>query len=242
MKTNDSKQVAAFEKLVGYCNNFGAMYNPSKASMKVTALNTLLTSAQQSLQAVKNAQNAFTLAINVRQDSFNTLPKLCTRIINALEATDAPPSLITDAKIIRTRFRSRTKESKPSATPAVVSSTPAPPAQTPRGPISQLDYESRISNFYALIQLLSSEPSYKPNEVDLQIASLNTLLTGLRDKNKTVMTTQVALSNARLNRKKLMFDTTGVYGTGKMVKKYISSVYGTTSDQYRQVQRLKFVK
>jgi hypothetical protein len=73
---------------------------------------------------------------------------------------------------------------------------------------------------------------YKRNEVDLQIAPLNTLLTGLQDKNKAVIRAQVTLSTSSVNRKKVISDTTAVYGTGKMVKKYITFAYGTTSDQY----------
>jgi hypothetical protein len=48
MKTH-AKQVAAFEKLLGHCNAHGARFNPSKESMKSTALANLLMEAQKSL-------------------------------------------------------------------------------------------------------------------------------------------------------------------------------------------------
>jgi hypothetical protein len=34
MNTTNVNQVAAFGKLIGICNAHGAMYNPSKASLK----------------------------------------------------------------------------------------------------------------------------------------------------------------------------------------------------------------
>lgn len=242
MKTNDSKQVAAFEKLLGQCNNFGAMFNPSRASIKVAALNTLLTSAQQSLEAVKNARNALTLAINERQDAINTLPKLGTRIINALKTTEAPASLIADANNIRMKFRYPVIGPKPADGEGVNSGTTIPPANTNRGPVSHLDFDSKIANVAALVQILASEPSYKPNEFDLQVETLNIFLTRLREKHKAVLTAQLALSAARLDRKRVLYDANGIYGTSLIVKKYVRSIFGTNSDQLRQIKGITFKK
>jgi hypothetical protein len=240
MKTNDSKQVAAFEKLLGNCNALGAMYNPSKASVKITALNAMLTQAQQLTQAVNNAKNARLVAINVRQDSFNALPKLATRIVGALTATDASASLIADVRSMSRKFRPQQKSKGKNSNATPQAENPAP-ADASRGPLSHLDYESQIVNLSNVIDLLKTEPSYKPNEADLQIAGLNTLLTSLNNKHKAVSAAQLAVKNAQMARDKVLFDAnTGIYGTSKVVKEYICSVLGSQHSTYQEVKSIRF--
>ena len=211
--------------------------------MNVTALNTLLSSAQESIQAVDTAQNVLILAVNARQRAFNPLPKLGTRVFNALAGTDASPEFIADVKMIRDRFRAKVSESqKETKLPEGSSNTTPTPADTSRGSISHLDMESKIRNLGNLIQLLASEPSYKPNEADLTVETLSTVIAGLREKHKAVMNARIALSNAKLARKNVVYDANGIYGIGKQVKRYILSVFGSTSDQYRQIKGIKLRK
>jgi hypothetical protein len=241
MKTNDSKQVAAFEKLLGNCNAFGAMYNPKKASVKITALNEMLVHAQQMTAAVNSARNARTVAINARQDAFNDLPKLATRIVSALIATDAPASLIADIRLIGRRFKFRSVrkqrggESSDQLTGLV--------SDHSRGPISHLDYESKIVNFGNIIDLLKTETSYEPNEADLTIESLNAYLVSLKEKHKAVATAQLAVKNATMAKDKALFHAnTGIYGTSKVVKEYVRSVFGTGSMHFIEVKSIPFRK
>lgn len=48
--------VANFEDLIGFCIGYGATYNPSKASIKIPALKTLLTNGQGVLAAIKTTK------------------------------------------------------------------------------------------------------------------------------------------------------------------------------------------
>jgi hypothetical protein len=243
MKTNIEKQVAAFDQVLGHCNALGPVYNPSKESMKVAALTTLLTSAQKSIQAVDTAKSAFILAINERQRVFAPLPGIGTRILNALGATDASPQLIADIKLYRDKFRGTSRENHSEINmPEGGSQNQPSSASTSRGPVSQLDFESKIRNFNTMIELLKSEPTYKPNEADLTIGALTATLATLRAKHKAVMTAQIALGNARLERKKVVYSDSGIYGTAKRIKQYVLSIYGATSAQYHQIDSFYFRK
>jgi hypothetical protein len=228
MKTNARKQVAAFDQVLGHCNALGTKYNPSKDSIKVAALNTLLTSAQASLAAVDNAKTNLIQAVNNRQKVFAPLPSIGTRILNGLIATDASPQLIADIRLYRNKFRSLGKTRKPEE-----STKQTAHADASRGPVSYLDYESKINNLTIMIELLKTEPSYKPNEPELSVTSLTALLTTLKNSSKVVNDAQVALRNARVARKAVVYSEAGLYGTAKRVKKYILSVFGATSEQYR---------
>jgi hypothetical protein len=225
MNTGNVKQVAAFEKLLGFCNAHGAMYNPSKASLKVTALNTLLTSAQQSLEAVKTLRTTYNNAVNTRKQAFAGLPRFMTRIVNTLASTDTSRATVDEAYFFIKRFRPKAKARR-----AVSSGNPGTVSEPPlTRSTAQLDFDSRIDNFAALVKVVSAEPSYEPNEVDLQVTSLDALITGLRDKNKAVLNAQIALSNARASCNELLYSPTGIHGTAKAVKSYIKGVFGYTS-------------
>lgn len=240
MKTNHEKQVAAWEKLLDACNVHGPKYNPGKASMKVTAMKTLLISARESLAAVDIAENQLILAINERQRVFNGLPVLGTRIVNALAATDATPEFVEDANRIRHRFRYPAAGSP--QTEASAQDGNANASDKSRGPISQLDHDSKLKNLKALITLVSGEPTYQPNEADLQLSALNQLHADMVIRHKAVALAELALKNARIARNKALFGESGIYGMAKAVKKYALSAFGSTTAEYRLVKGIKFRK
>jgi hypothetical protein len=255
MKTH-ANQVAAWGKLLGHCNALGASFNPSRESMKSTALTHLLNEAQKSIEAVHEAQNVLVNAINVRNRAFNDLPILGTRIIGALEAVGASPDHIADVNRIRARFRYQPpKETALKKNGSVGQAVPSaafgrqaeqpngvevPPASTPRGPVSMLGFTGKTENLAELIGLLSKEPKYLPNEADLTIESLEAKLADLREKQNAVSIASMALYSARQLRKKLLFRAEGIYGTSVMVKKYIKSVFGFNSEQYQVISKIKF--
>jgi hypothetical protein len=236
MNTGHVKQVAAFEKLLGYCNAHGATYNPGKASLKVAALNTLLTSAQQSLEAVKILRTAYDNAVNSRRQTFDDLPRFMTRIVNTLASTDASRATVDEAYFYSKRFRSvKSRPAIASGNPGTVSEPPLPRSA------AHFDFDSKTDNFAALVKVVSAEPSYNPNEPDLQIIALNAFVTSLREKNKAVLKAQVALSNGRAARNRILYSTSGIYGSARAVKHYIKGLFGYQSVGYRQIGGLTFI-
>jgi hypothetical protein len=238
-----ANQVAAFEKLLGHCNAQGARFNPSNESMNSTALTTLLTEAQKSIQAVHNAQNDLVDTINIRNRAFDKLPLLGTRIISGLVAIRSTPDHIADVNRIRKRFRFQppkdTALKNGSGGQAVQTNGDAPSATTPRGPISRLGFNQKIETMAEMIGLLKKHP-YATNEVELTIERLEALLVTLREKHKDVGAAHQALYNAREHRNKMLFHEDGIHGTSLRVKKYFGSAFGTKSEQHRVVSKIKF--
>ncbi|MDD4215542.1 MAG: hypothetical protein PHR81_12100 [Bacteroidales bacterium] len=128
-ETGHAKNVANFEDLISYCTGYGTAYNPTKNSIKITAMNTLLTSARNSLQTVKTTKTAYDNGTNAREIAFTNLKKLCTRVVNALEATDATKQTVDDAKTINRKIQGkRADNTKPQPiTPPADSTTPPSP-------------------------------------------------------------------------------------------------------------------
>jgi hypothetical protein len=243
MKTGHVKQVAAFEQLLGFCNANGAMYNPSKASMKMTALTALLTSAQQSLQAVDAARNAYLDSIHARKKAFDVLPQFATRIVNVLKTTDVSQERIREANAIRRRFYPKVSASRPAIPSSEVSgTTPGQGTPSESKGAAYFDFDSRAANFAQLVQLLSTEPLYKPNEAELQVANLTTMLTGLRTRIKAVVTARVTLSNAIASRNKVLYGASSIHTISSEVKSYMKGVFGVGSTAFNQVNKINFRK
>jgi hypothetical protein len=236
-ETGHAKNVANFEDLISFCTSYGSSYNPSKAGIKLTALNTKRTSANTQLNNIKKAKIAFDNATNERMIAFKDLRKRATRIINALDATDATAQIIADAKTINKKIQGQRAKStdKPTKTE---SETPKKTASS-----SQQSYDYLIDHFTKLIELLSTEPLYKPNENDLKLTALNTYLTTLKTTNTNVVNTYTAYSNAQIARDKTIYEPlTGLVDIALEVKKYIKSVFGAQSPQYKQVGKIAFKK
>ncbi len=208
-ETGHAKNVANFLELLGFCNGYGVKYNPSKASLKLGALQTLSTNAQGTLSALNAANTALDNATNAREIAFAPLKKLITRVINALSATDAVQQTIDDANKAAFKIQGR----RASAKPVVIPAKEGQPAQEPNSiSTSQQSYDNQVANFAKLIETLTAEPLYTPNETDLQVASLNALLTDLKSKNADVVAATTTASNARIDRDQTLYaDTTGLY-------------------------------
>lgn len=238
-ETGHAKNVANFEDLISFCTGYGVAYNPSKAAIKIAALTTLHSNAQTSIAGVNTSKTAFDNATNARQAAFEPLKKLCTKIVNALDATDAPDKLVNDAKSVNNKIQGKRSGEKPK--PPVAGATET--AEDKTISVSQQSYDSLIENFAKLIEVVSSEPTYTPNETELQVSTLTSTLGNLKTTNTAVISSYTNYSNARITRNTILYGaTSGLVDIAGDVKKYVKSVFGATSPQFKQVSGLEFKK
>ena len=231
--------VANLEDLISICTGFGASYNPSKAAIQIAGLTTLQTNANASMSVVTTTKIAFDNASNVRQEAFKPLKKRCTKILNALDATEASAQLVADAKSINNKIQGKRSGAKPA--PPVEGATEATEDKTIS--VSQQSVDSLIENYKKLIELVSTEPSYTPNETELQVATLIAHAAQLKATNTTVINTNTTYSTALINRNATLYGAdSGLVDIAGDVKKYVKSVYGASSPQYKQVSAIKFTK
>lgn len=236
-ETGHAKNVANFEDLISFCNGYGASYNPSKTILTIVNLTTLHANSQSSITKVNNSKILFGNATNARQAAFNPLKKLSTRIVNALDATDATDKLVKDARSINNKIQGKRADDK--TKPVTASGTEA--AEDKSISVSQQSFDSLIENFSKLIDLVGTEPTYTPNETELQISTLQTTLGTLRAANTAVINTYTDYSNYRITRDNILYtSTTGLVDIALEVKKYVKSVFGASSPQFKQVSKLEF--
>ena len=236
-ETGHAKNVAHFDKLISYCTAYGAAFNPSKESIQLPSLNKLHDDAHAAMDAVNATKTAYDNATNDRETGFKGLKKLATKVINALAATDANELTLNDATSTNFKLQGR-RSGKKVIIPAAKEGAPTEPISIST---SQQSYDTLADNFAKLVQTVSAEPHYRPNESELQISSLTNTLATLRTLNKAVATATSAWSNARITRDQVLYaKNTGMYDIALTVKQYIKSLYGATSRQYSQVSGIRF--
>jgi hypothetical protein len=169
------------------------------------------------------------------------LSKLITRVINALDSSNVPKQDVANAKTIARKIQGKRAGEK---LPTVVDNPATPQDESQKSiSASQMSFNNRIENMDKLIQLLSAQAGYTPNETDLKVTTLTTLLADMRTQNTGAINALTPLSNARIARNNLLYATgTGLVDIAGEVKKYVKSVFGGTSPQYKQVSGLKFAK
>lgn len=243
-ETGHAKNVSNLENLISFCTGYGTAYNPSKSAIKIPALNTLHITAKNSLAGVITSKTVFINATNARQAAFNPIKKLCTRIINALGATDASDKLVKDAKSINNKIQGRRSSDKPiPISPQAETTEVTEVVEDKTISVSQLSFDNQIENFAKLIDLVTNEPSYEPNETELQVSTLSDTLDNLKTTNTAVITAYTNYSNARIARNTILYkEENGLIDIAGDVKKYIKSVFGATSPQFKQVSGLAFRK
>jgi DNA repair exonuclease SbcCD ATPase subunit len=238
-ETGHAKNVANFENLITNVSGYGRAYNPSKESIKLSALNTLLASAKATINLVNSSEPAYKNAVSAREAAFTPLSKLITRVINSLKASDSSSQVDDSAMTLVRKLQGR--RATPKLSDDEKKAIEAEGKEVNQISSSQMSYDSRLDNFDKLIKLLASEAEYSPNEADISIEALTSLYNDLSSKNTAVINATVPLNNARISRDQYLYTPlTGVVDISVDVKMYIKSVFGATSPQYKAISGLKF--
>ena len=231
-----AKNLANFQDLIEFVTGYGATYNPSKSSLKLAQLVALKATAEAKLTDVISKNTNYNNKVNERMVAFSNLKSLSTRLVNALQTTDATTQTINDAKTFNRKMQG--KKASASQTPT----DPNAPAPTTIS-TSQQSYDQLIQHLTGLKSILEEEPSYTPNETDLQVATIDAKIADLTAKNTAVSTAYTNISNSRISRNETLYTSdNGIFETASEVKKYIKSVFGASSPQYNQVSGIKFSK
>jgi hypothetical protein len=231
-ETGHQKNVANFDDLISFATGYGTVFNPSKPSIKLTALQTLSTSAKAAISAVNAAEPAYKNAVAARESGFDPLSKLITRVNNALKATDTTEQVDESAKTLVRKIQGTRATAK--KTEEEKKTLAAAGKEVVEISSSQMSYDSRLDNFDKLIKLLTSVTLYAPNEADLKVTALTTLYNDLKTKNAAVIAATTPLSNARISRNDILYkDITGLCDIAADVKTYVKSVYGATSKRLK---------
>lgn len=243
-ESGHAQNVANLEDFITVCIGYGASFNPSNENLKITALQTIQTSALNSLQSVKEAKTNLDNAKNLREIIFSTIKKLSTKILNALDATQAKKQTVDDARTIHRKIQGIKAPKKEKATEQPNTNPDSIPSNEIQGiSSSQQGFDSLVEHLTKLIQTISSEPLYKPNETELKVITLKTLLTDMKSSNTAVINTQNIYDNTLILRNRILYQPLiGLIDITNDVKHYVKSIFGVNSPEYKLISRIKFKK
>lgn len=233
-ETGHTKNVANIKTLNGYLGSLGAQYNPSKKAIQLPQLQLVHTNAEASLAAIQDAFPAYYSAVDVQEAAFAPLDKLVTRLVRAYKAAiDNPAEAATVISLQKLISGRNKKKPDPEAEP-----------KDGKDPISESkrSYDNRHANFQSLIKTMAANPNYQPNEVELQIVTIQAYADELKTKTEAVDAVSTPIINGRIARNKIMYaDKTGfIPDTINAIKNYIISVFGANSPQIKYINTLKF--
>ena len=239
-ETGHVKNMNNLENLIKICTEFGSTYNPAKTAIQIANLNQLLTDAKTEINNVNQKLINYNNTIHSRQLKFENLRKIATRIIYALELTDATPMTIENAKSLKKKiFGVRIGKVTPPPPPADGSTEPEKKTNS----TAQTSFGQLVDHFSKMIILLQSEPTYNPNENDLKIAALSSYLDELTLANTESLVAEAVMRAARLRRNELFYTSPNcLYSCVMDIKKYIRSLYGVSSTEFGHVSGISFSK
>jgi hypothetical protein len=222
-----------FNTLITRCIGYGIRYNPTNNLIKITNLQLVYTASGTGIQHVVQYKPGWSNAINSRQQLFNDMEKFSTRMINAFDATEAvTDAQVKDAKVALRKIRGARKSKK------ILNPSPDDPQQISA---SQQSFANQVLHFGELVGMITAEPTYNPNEVELQSPNLVIFLNSLNTSNQTVATAEQPYLDALTERNNAMYTAkTGLVDLALEVKKYVKSVTTITLTEYRQISGLKF--
>ena len=110
-ETGNAKNVANLQKLIEQVTVYTA-YNPSVENLTLESLNTLYNNALAALSDVEEKRNANKNAIHLRQQDYENLKPVTTRIINQLDILNLSKGTLDQVKSLNRLIQGSTKKRK----------------------------------------------------------------------------------------------------------------------------------
>jgi hypothetical protein len=226
-----NKNVANFNSGYQILEEMGPLYNPSNVKIKLQNLDPLRANLQTTITVLNQKIPLYKNAVAAREQAFAPISKLMTRVasnVKSLELSDTDKENIA-TQVKKIRGDQKVKKVNPETSETETIST------------SQMSYDNRISNLDVLINQLSSHPQYAPNEIDLQIATLQTLKTNLQTLSSSVHTAGNTIITARTNRNNALYNgENNIIKLVKDIKSYLKSLGDSGKPYYNAFVLLKF--
>ena len=238
-ETGHLTTVSNFDDLIQIVSLHADKYNPSNPTLQIANLKSISTEAHKSINIINDMAPKYSIPAANRVDAFKPLSKLCTRIMNALKVSGVSDTITDGAQTINRKIQGERATAK--KTEEEKQTLKEQGKEIHEISVSQLSYDNRLNNFEKLTKYINNIAEYAPNEAELQTATLNDVYTKLQAINNAAKEVGEPLTNARIARNKILYTPkTGLVDTALDVKKYILSIFGASSPEYKQVSKLNF--
>lgn len=165
-ETGHARNVQHFSELIAQVNTWPD-YKPQNVNLDPAHLATKLTEAQNAIDGVTSAMGPWKSAVTARQEAFKGIRKLTTRVVNSFAVSGAASNAIEQAESFKRKIdgdRAKTLKDDPDT----------PDDESEGISVSQQSYTQLVEHLDNLIGVLTADGHYNPNEVDIQLGTLNT--------------------------------------------------------------------
>jgi hypothetical protein len=237
-----SAKINNFSGLIDVVKKFGATYNPSNPNLALANLENVLTEGRMAIKKVIDAEADYLNAATRRVNLFKDQNQMLSRILALLKSQGVDENLYQDLYQVVKQIKGYNK--KPSSPAETVALAPAETGESKptKHQGAYLTLEKRTEDFLQFIDFLEMIPDYKPNNSELEIASLKTYQIDMEQINDEVAAFENTLTNERHKRNLLFFnEVNGIMVLGSQVKANIRGAFGRTSSEHLQVIPFKFI-
>ena len=230
-----------FESLIALCISSGEKYNPPTLNLTINSLLVTEIEANKILRQVKEARINFNYDDDVRKFHFTEYKKLIKKVVNVFLMIGTSEIAITSMVEIQKRIISIKENSiKKKEIPA--GNIGASPILTKKVMLGQVGYINLLNNFKNLLELLRQENNYKTNDPILKTDQLQATLISLVELHFNAINSEIILNNLKIIRSNYFYaPETGMVTIALNVKKYIKATFGSSSNQFKLVNQLKFI-
>ena len=236
-ETGHARNVANFEQLISFCVGYGGDYKPTNVLIEIPTLNVLLAEAQAALDDVQVKIVPWKNKVADRENIYTGIRPRTTQILAAFEASGADANKVDNVKTYHRQVHGARATALPPDDPST------PENEATGNSVSHQSYVQVAESFGQIVEIVSAEPLYTPNETPLQVGTNQALLASMLTANTDVMNASTPLSNSRIGRNAIFYNNDdNLCDRALLVKKYVKSLYGANSPQYAQVSGLEFKK
>ncbi|RZK04336.1 MAG: hypothetical protein EOO46_16795 [Flavobacterium sp.] len=226
------KNMTNYDEVIIILQGMGTLYNPGIPAIQ---MNNLLIVNQKAVvinEEFKTVTPLFKVAIAERAALYQPLNRLGTRVQNAFKAfrlgDNINETMVSLNKKLSGQRIVKIKKDKPEDEETETIST------------AQTSFDNKASTFDDMVKFAVANPAYKPNEVDLQTATLKLYHTNIMKANNKASVASVKLLNARKKRNELLYDNPdNILELIKTIKNYLKSLEGAEV-YYKEIVKLKF--
>lgn len=209
----------------------GAIYNPSNSNLLLINLQPKKVSLGGTITVLNDKKPIYKNAVADREVAIAPLGKRMSKALNyskSINISDTDKENLAN-QVKKIRGDKKPKKVNPDTTENDGIST------------SQMSYDSRIANLETITSQFASYPEYVPNEIEIQIPTLQAYHTELTTLSSLVNSAGNALITARKDRNQILYyDDHNIIQLIKDIKNYVKSLGNVAQPYYKALVKLKF--
>jgi hypothetical protein len=214
-----------------------AAYMPSNAALLPASMKILHADASAALDAFHSNKAIMLATKKDRAKTVDLVKDTSRRVVNFLKASGAEQTKVEQAMAI---FRMIHGYKAPGSTKPTSPTTPPTDEEQKKKSNKQGSQDSLVQNFQKLIQVLKTETLYNPNETELKISGLDSLVTKFKADDLSSATSEATCEKSRATLERLFEDPKkGVKAVMNGVKLYTKAVFGASSLEYKTLVKIK---